>query len=682
LLDEEPYIVRVAGRHPFLTQVVCYHLFDLKAEMGALTKDDYEKVTEESLTDVDSFFKGDLWPSLTETERQLLTTIAWGQEVDSRVHRVELRRLEKFKQYIHQQDGQLVIFCDLLRRFIREQNQMPVCETNLPPPKERKPLLKYDDFEIHVEQARPGEGYPVNASYLQCQNASGTLSIDLEAIQADLKLILDRGTDLPFMREFGQKLLESIMVGGIQRCFDSAYGQITGGNRGLRIRLCIDPPELASLPWEFLYEKEYNRWLATSSSIALSRYVDDSPPDGELSVQLPLNILLVQSDPTDLSEYGLPRLKDSLKAESDCMWGALAGLIDRGLVTLETSMDATTKAIREKLRSEDKDYHILHFSGHGQFADEEEQQGRMLMQRSDRSCRPIDEDTIVELLKDTGVQLVILNACRTATSSPTQRFVSLVTSLVRSGPRAVVAMQYSFPDEIAQHFMQEFYTSLANGMPVDVSVAYARKIVAIDFDRENRDWATPLLYMRSPDGVIFNIKSVDSPKTKNQQEVSISDELLRDLKNDHLQIMGKQNETLMTIIQARDAILGLTIDVHKNTMRVFLSGLDEQETHIVQSIVENIDRKQLTEAEMKEILNTIQQGYKELQKKALAISTDDRVLQETQNLSEVWNSPDVSMGGKLKLSIPIIPQILTYETELSVDVKKSLKGFWKKFWQR
>jgi len=779
LLDDKPYIVRMAGRHPFLTQVVCYHLFDLKVEKGTITQYDYENVTEESLTDADPYFKGDMWPSFTKTERQLLTSIAWGQEVDSRIYRVELRQLERHKQYIRQQDGQWVIFCDLLRRFIRDQSHEPVCQPGPTPtlPNKRKSMLEYDDFEILIEQARPGEGYPIRASHLQIRDASGASSIDLEAIQADLKSILHRDIDMPFLREFGKKLLEALIVDGVRRRFDFAYGQITEGKRGLRIRLRIDPPELACLPWEFLYEKEQNRWLATSSSIALSRYVD-AQPARYLSVQLPLNILLVQSNPTNLSEYGLPELKDSLKDERNNMWGALESLIDRGLVTFEILVDATTQAIREKLRPGGKEYHILHFSGYGYFADEEEelafpvrlekQRGYLLMQKSDKTCRLVNEDIMVDLLKDSGVRLVILNACRTAASSPTQRFVSLATSLVRSGPSAMVAMQYSLPDEVAQHFTHEFYTSLVSGLPVDVCVADARKAIATDFDRENRDWASPVLYMRSPDGVIFDIKSVDVPKAKitnspveterhheevdhvatnasmmnfdgirkkqlmkninrqykllheyekkrdlsdrpkeielfndeiikitqslhdyiiefkqvckkegiatPQEVVSIWDELERRLQK----ITNGQREIMGAVSQARDAILELTIDVHKDTMRVFLSALDEQETHIVQSIVENIDRKQLTEAEMTEILKTIQQGYKELQENALPISTDDIAIQETQNLPEVWNSPDISTGGKLKLSIPIIPTILTYEAELSVNVKESLKKFWKR----
>ena len=154
---------------------------------------------------------------------------------------------------------------------------------------------------------------------------------------------------------------------------------------------------------------------------------------------------------------------------------------------------------------------------------------------------------------------------------------------------------------------------------------------------------------------------------------------LQGLKQGQQQIISKQGETLMAVWQARNAIVKRITTVYQDSMRVLLSALDEQETNIVQAIVEDIDQKQLTEIEMTELLTAIQQGYTELQQKALPIFTAYEVSQETKKLPQVWNSPDISTGGKLKLSIPIIPKILTYETDLSVNVKESLNGFWKKF---
>ncbi len=67
-------------------------------------------------------------------------------------------------------------------------------------------------------------------------------------------------------------------------------------------------------------------------------------------------------------------------------------------------------------------------------------------------------------------------------------------------------------------------------------------------------------------------------------------------------------------------------------------------------------------------------GYEELQAKSLPLSGT-----EAKKLPQVWNSPDVNAAGKLKLSVPLIPAILTYETELSLSIKQSLSALWERY---
>jgi hypothetical protein len=42
----------------------------------------------------------------------------------------------------------------------------------------------------------------------------------------------------------------------------------------VRLRLVFDSPELAPLPWEFLYDEATNTFLANNTQTALSRYID------------------------------------------------------------------------------------------------------------------------------------------------------------------------------------------------------------------------------------------------------------------------------------------------------------------------------------------------------------------------------------------------------------------------
>ena len=50
-------------------------------------------------------------------------------------------------------------------------------------------------------------------------------------------------------------------------------------NAGLRIRLPFsDCPELSELPWEYLYDREHNRFLSLSDRTLLVRYLEVTDP--------------------------------------------------------------------------------------------------------------------------------------------------------------------------------------------------------------------------------------------------------------------------------------------------------------------------------------------------------------------------------------------------------------------
>ena len=69
-------------------------------------------------------------------------------------------------------------------------------------------------------------------------------------------------------------------------------------------------------------------------------------------------------------------------------------------------------------------------------------------------------------------------------------------------------MQYEITDYAAIEFSRDFYEAVADGMPVDAAVTEARRAVSFS---SNLEWATPVLYMRSKDARIFDIKK-DHPQ--------------------------------------------------------------------------------------------------------------------------------------------------------------------------
>jgi hypothetical protein len=69
-------------------------------------------------------------------------------------------------------------------------------------------------------------------------------------------------------------------------------------------------------------------------------------------------------------------------------------------------------------------------------------------------------------------------------------------------------MQFPISDRAAVKFTGEFYGALVDGLPVDQAVSSARKSLLDGFADE---WATPVLFLRSPDGNIFENVHAQAP---------------------------------------------------------------------------------------------------------------------------------------------------------------------------
>ena len=52
-------------------------------------------------------------------------------------------------------------------------------------------------------------------------------------------------------------------------------------------------------------------------------------------------------------------------------------------------------------------------------------------------------------------------------------------------------------------FMEDFYTIVAARKPIDWAIQSARNAVSQELGLDNREFATPVLYMRAQDGNVF-----------------------------------------------------------------------------------------------------------------------------------------------------------------------------------
>jgi tetratricopeptide (TPR) repeat protein len=70
-------------------------------------------------------------------------------------------------------------------------------------------------------------------------------------------------------------------------------------------------------------------------------------------------------------------------------------------------------------------------------------------------------------------------------------------------------MQFEIADDVAGTFAHEFYGAVADGYPIDAALTEARK--AIFAGGKDVEWGTPVLYLRAPDGRIFDVARLPAP---------------------------------------------------------------------------------------------------------------------------------------------------------------------------
>ena len=231
---------------------------------------------------------------------------------------------------------------------------------------------------------------------------------------------------------------------------------------GLVLR--VRPPELARLPWEFLFDPSQGDYLGLT--MPLVRYPQVLAPRQPLQVAPPLRILGMVARPGD--QHAL-----DTGEEQQRLWTALATLQREGLVELEWVAGQTYNDLEDAL--DNGPWHVFHFIGHGGY-DRAADEGVLALADETGRTQPVGADDISRLLAEHHpLRLVMPNACDTGRGSAADAFSSTAAALICREIPAVVAMQFEITDSAAIRFAQTFYQHVAKRRPVDDSVMRARR---------------------------------------------------------------------------------------------------------------------------------------------------------------------------------------------------------------
>jgi len=362
-------------------------------------------------------------------------------------------------------------------------------------------MQEYWELKVRIERG-DGDAFRVVAAGPSGE-ATGTFRVPFSEVELEnlvLRVSRPRQTvrridspEMELVRRFGNELFNSIFQSRVRDVFRDSYAQARAEGKGLRITLALaDAPDLMNLPWEFLYDEP--AFLSISTWTPVVRYLNLPRARRPLPVTPPLRILAMVSAPSDAVVLDVEREKRLLEE-------ALEGLVASGGVEISWLQGATLRGLQRELRR--GPYHVFHFIGHGGY-DHAAEDGVLLLEDEEGRGRLVSGSQLGTMLADhTTLRLAVLNACEGARTSVDDPFAGVAASLVQREIPAVIGMQFEITDRAAIVFAEEFYAALADGYPVDSAVAEARK--AIFADANDIEWGTPVLFMRVPDGRIFDV---------------------------------------------------------------------------------------------------------------------------------------------------------------------------------
>ncbi|GAA2149109.1 CHAT domain-containing protein [Humibacillus xanthopallidus] len=299
----------------------------------------------------------------------------------------------------------------------------------------------------------------------------------------------------PSPKEFGADLFRALFNDKALAILRTSQYVAAKRQRGLRLRIRFaDATALANLPWELLYDPERHWYPCQLSRFPTLRFVDLPEPVLPLRVTGPLRMLVVISSPSDLPALEVEREWTLLRDELD-------PLVQSGRLELELLPVASLEDVRETLMH--RDFHIFHYIGHGG-SDEDTGEGHLAFTGPDGRQRRVTGSQLGVMLSNSPIRLAVLNSCEGGHVSDVDPYASTAIALVEQGIPAVVAMQFQITDAAATAFSRTLYDSVTAGRPVDLAVTLARQAVLAASEGE---WATPVLYLRAVDGVLFDLEA-------------------------------------------------------------------------------------------------------------------------------------------------------------------------------
>jgi tetratricopeptide (TPR) repeat protein len=320
-----------------------------------------------------------------------------------------------------------------------------------------------------------------------------------------------------------------------------------------RVEIVTEVREATALPWELLRDPRTDTPLALRShafvraahTAAQRPYLPAAAASGEL-----IRILLAICRPGGADDVPFRSVASRL----------IKGLSESGRKTFELDVlrpptFGQLGRVLRAARADGKPYHVLHFDGHGTYAEVTQPgsdgivvdgltpllgrarsgaHGYLLFESPsvEKNVQLVDGPALGQLLAETHVPVLVLNACRSAHAeapvepdvavgirqqlpgtppapgdvhAQSRAFGSLAQEVIDAGVAGVVAMRYNVYVVTAAQFVADLYAGLVRGQALGEAVTLGRKqlhdepLREIAYEsRPLQDWTVPVVYEAAP----------------------------------------------------------------------------------------------------------------------------------------------------------------------------------------
>jgi len=374
----------------------------------------------------------------------------------------------------------------------------------------------------------------------------GDVMVGGQTLMQELRWYLEDYLGLPDTAFQGRadRLLKGLGRWG-RGCFDALFGSGAArdwardadreGLSHLQIEVVSDSPAVHSWPWEAMEGDGYGILAQQCRIVRRINRVNNvprgtaGPPDGQL------NILYVIARPYGAGDVGYQTLARPL-----------VDYVNEGgwPVHIDILRPPTFRHLAEVLRERPHHYQVVHFDGHGGFDDSAQaatgglgeqcppgrfagrRTGVLVFEREDGEASAgggarggadlVDAQTLGGLLREHGIPVMVLNACRSAMGDEgaDDPFTSVAASLLNAGIHGVVAMGYSLWVAGAEVFVPTFYEKLFQTGDVSEAVREGRREMLSHKERysvlggmELSDWVVPVLFEQDAEGVLPRLEA-------------------------------------------------------------------------------------------------------------------------------------------------------------------------------